>query len=339
MTDNTSAGTKMKDLKITIVGAGAVGGLIAARLEHAGIRTSVLARGAHLAAIQSNGLKLLEQEQELTSHPRAAASADELGAQDIVFLCLKAPALFESVQSLQGLISADTVIVPAMNGVPWWFMAGIQGPYADTWLKTTDPQHNLSDYLPPAQVLGCVVHLGSTIQGPGVIRRGMGNQLIIGEPDGSRSSRLELVAGLLAQAGFEVKASENIRQDIWTKLWGNMNMNPISALTSSTLDAILDDPLTHQLVLDMMEEAKRIGEKIGIQLPMDARERTVITRKLGAFKTSMLQDLEAGRQMEIDPILAVAHELAQVVGVDTPFINAVLGLVRQRARNAGLYTY
>ncbi|MES2105779.1 MAG: 2-dehydropantoate 2-reductase [Pseudomonadota bacterium] len=329
----------MKDLKITVVGAGAIGGLIAVKLEQAGIKASVLARGKHLEVIQTAGLKLVEQGVETVTYPIATASAEKLGPQDIIFLCLKAPALFESAHQLQKLITRDTVIVPAMNGIPWWFMAGLKGEYDNTWLRTADPSHNLANYLPPAQVVGCVIYFGSSIAEPGTIRRGLGNQLTVGEPGGGGTARLDLVAGLLSKAGFDVKITDDIRQEIWTKLWGNMTMNPISALTSSTMDVILDDPLTNQLVLSIMDESKRIAAKMGIILPVDARERMTMTRKLGAFKTSMLQDLEAGRQMEIDAILGVGHELGKVVGVDTPFINAVLGLVRQRARNAGLYSY
>lgn len=326
-------------LKIAIVGAGAVGGLIAAKLENAGIATALLARGAHLRAIREHGLTLLEQEQRSVCHPVASDSAAELGVQDIVFICLKGPALFSSAAALQGLIGPQTVIVPAMNGVPWWFTTGLDGPYGGTWLKSTDPARELSSLLPPSQVLGCVVHLASSLPEAGTVRRGMGNRLIVGEPDGQPSARLAHVAGLLERAGFDVTASTSIRQEIWAKLWGNMNMNPISALTLSTADLILDDPLTYQLVLSMMEEARALGAQLGMALPADARERVAVTRKLGAFKTSMLQDLEGGRPMEIDAILAVGHELGQVTGVPTPFIDAVLGLVRLRARQAGLYQY
>ena len=322
-----------------VAGAGAVGGLIAAKLAQAGYPVDVLARGEHLRAIEANGLALIDGETRATVRVRTASDPTALGPQDVVFIAFKAPSLVRSAGALTPLLGLDTVLVPAMNGVPWWFFHRFGGRLVGTRLSSVDPGGAISRSLPAEQVIGSVVHLSSSIAAPGVIRRGFGNVLIVGEPSGERSGRLARVIKMLEQGGFTVKPTPEIQREVWLKLWGNMNMNPISALTGSTADVVLDDPLTAQLVLNMMEEAAAIGRALGIEMSMTAADRIAVTRELGAFKTSMLQDLESGRPLEIDAILGAPCEMGDRLGIPMPFSKVVLGLARQRARNLGLYAY
>ncbi|TWT08869.1 ketopantoate reductase family protein [Reyranella sp. CPCC 100927] len=329
----------MDPAKICVVGAGAIGGVVAARLAQAGGTVSVLARGPHLARIVADGLTLIEGDQRSALRVAAADDAGALGRQDIVIVALKAPGLITAAPSLAPLVGPDTVVVPMMNGVPWWFFSSFGGSLAGTTLQAADPGGVIARVLPPAQVVGAVVHLSSTVAAPGVIRRGRGNLLLVGEPSGAETPRLQRIVGLLSGAGFEVQPTSGIQREVWLKLWGNMNMNPISALTGSTADLIMDDPLTADLVRRMMEEAAVVGQALGIAMTMTIDQRFAVTRELGAFKTSMLQDLEAGRGLEIDAILAAPIEIGDRLGIAMPYSKAVLGLVRQRARNAGLYAY
>jgi 2-dehydropantoate 2-reductase len=319
--------------KITVVGGGAIGGLIAARLARAGIAVNLLARGAHLEAIRRDGLTIVEGDTRYTQSVNATNDAATLGAQDIVFVCLKGQALAQSAASLAPLVGPHTHIVSAMNGVPWWFLHGFGGTLANGPLEAVDPGGVVSKALPPAQASGCVVHLSSSIAGPGVIRKGGGNHLIVGEGSAHMAERAQEARDLLAKAGFEVAKAAPIQADIWAKLWGNMTMNPISALTRSTADVILDDPLTGQLVSAVMAEARAIGEALGIRLAMTIEERNAITRKLGAFKTSMLQDVEAGRSLEVEALLGAPYELAQRVGIAAPSLGMLYGLARQLDSN------
>ncbi|QGZ63791.1 2-dehydropantoate 2-reductase [Paraburkholderia acidisoli] len=318
---------------IAVVGGGAIGGLIAARLARAGNAVSLVARGAHLEAIRRDGLTIVEGDARYTQPLHATDNPASLGAQDIVFVCLKGQALVQSAASFAPLVGPNTHIVSAMNGVPWWFLQAVNGAPAAQPLESVDPGGIVSKALPPAQASGCVVHLSSAIAGPGVIRKGNGNGLIVGEGSASMAARAQEARDLLAQAGFDVTAGAPIQADIWAKLWGNMTMNPISALTRSTADVILDDPLTLGLVSAIMAEARAIGEKLGIRLAMTIEERHAITRKLGAFKTSMLQDVEAGRTLEVEALLGAPFELAQRVGVAAPSLGMLYGLARQLDTN------
>ncbi|SDE24484.1 2-dehydropantoate 2-reductase [Paraburkholderia lycopersici] len=319
--------------KITVVGAGAIGGLIAARLARVGIAVSVLARGAHLDAIRRDGLAVVEGEARYTVAVNATDNAASLGAQDLVFICLKGQALAQAAASLAPLVGPHTHIVSAMNGVPWWFLHAFGGAHANGRLEAVDPGGAVSAALPPAQASGCVVHLSSSISGPGVIRKGKGNELIVGEGSPHMAARAREARDLLVRAGFDVTAAAPIQVDIWAKLWGNMTMNPISALTRSSADVILDDPLTAGLVSAVMAEARAIGEALGIRLALTIDERNAITRKLGAFKTSMLQDVEAGRALEVEALVGAPYELAQRVGIAAPSLGMLYGLARQLDAN------
>ncbi|MCX4165213.1 MULTISPECIES: 2-dehydropantoate 2-reductase [Paraburkholderia] len=322
--------------RTAIVGAGAIGSLIAAALARAGHTVSVLARGKTLDAIRAKGIRVLDGTSESTAAVAASDDAAALGVQDFVVVALKAQVLPAIAGSLRPLVGPHTVIVAAMNGLPWWFLNGATGALAGEHIEAVDPAGVVSAALPSAQSVGCVVHLSSSTDAPGVVRRGRGNRLIVGAARAELAERTRSLSASLREGGFDVEESEDIRTEIWAKLWGNMNMNPLSALTGSTADRLLDDPYTHALVLRMMEEADAIGAQLGLSTGMSAPARVAVTRELGAFRTSMLQDFEAGRALEIGPILGVFPELGRRLNVPTPFCDAVLGLLRQRAANSGL---
>ena len=318
-----------------VVGAGAVGALFVQALSKAGWEVSTLARGETLKAIRANGLRVDSERIDVI----ATDSPRQLGPQDYVILALKAPAMPQSAPQITPLIGPETSIVSTMNGVPWWFFHGFGEALSGSRLESVDPGGVVAAALPARQAIGCVVHLSSVNAGPGLVHRGKGNRLIVGNPAGPLEDKATLLIEALKTGGFEVDATTEIQREIWAKLWGNMNMNPISALTGSSGDKIMKDPLTNQLVRRMMVEHLWIGQKIGIDLGMTIDERFAVTKKLGAFKTSMLQDLESKRPLEIDALLASVIEIGALVGVPTPYCDTVLGLIRQKAANMGLYRY
>jgi 2-dehydropantoate 2-reductase len=325
-------------MKVCIVGAGAIGGIIGTRLAATQPTTAVsaLARGATLEALNKKGWRLQHGGALLTGPARAAAQAKELGPQDLVVIAVKATAMAEIAHSIGPLLGSETIVLPAMNGVPWWFAQGLAavGPAP---LDSVDPGGEIIRSIPLRHVIGCVVHLSAATAEPGLVvhRNGMG--LIIGEPDGNPSSRLDRVETLLAAAGFDVTVSPAIRHDVWYKLWGNMTMNPVSALTGATGDRMLDDPLVRSFCSAAMREAAQIGAKIGCTIDQDPEARHALTRELGAFKTSMLIDAERQRPIELDAIVTAVHELGRRTAVPTPNIDALLGLTRLFARTHGLY--
>jgi 2-dehydropantoate 2-reductase len=343
-------------LRVVIVGAGAIGGLLGAwlgaRLPAGRVRLSVLARGATLAALSHHGLRWesaagagLGEGQGAERHTVALAqvSADpaELGPQDVVIVAVKAPALASVAPLVRALLAPHTQVLVAMNGVPWWFFQAlgpeVAGPCAGLHLQSADPHGAIAAAIPTAQVVGCVVHISSSTPEPGLVRHAMGNGLILGLPAGGLTPELQALGALLSQAGLAVTLSERIQRDIWFKLWGNMTMNPVSALTGAACDAILDDALVRQFCSAVMLEAQAIGARIGCAIEQSPEDRHAITRKLGAFKTSMLQDLEAQRPLEIDALVATVREVGQHLGVATPHTDALLGLTRLMARTRGLY--
>jgi 2-dehydropantoate 2-reductase len=304
-----------------------------AGLARAGCEVSVLARGATLAALQAQGLRLGDARHPVT----ASSDAATLGVQDLVVVAVKAPALREVARQIAPLIGAHTVVLTAMNGVPWWFFQGFGGDLAGTRLQAVDATGEIAAALPAGKVIGCVVHASCSVDAPGVIRHHFGNGLIIGEPSGQASLRVQALAGLLERAGFAATVSPQIQKDVWYKLWGNMTVNPISALTGATTDLILGDELVRNFVSTVMLEAKEIGARIGIPIDQQPADRHQVTLKLGAFKTSMLQDVEAGKAVELDALVTVVKELGTLTGVATPFTDALLGLSRLQARVRGLY--
>ncbi len=327
-------------MKVCIYGAGAIGGFIGTRLGLAGDCTvSAVARGATLAALQAHGLRL-RQGGELFSTPvQASDDPAALGVQDLVVIAVKGQSLPEVAARIAPLLGPQTRVLPAMNGVPWWFGAGhpVLGDPALAPLHSIDPGGRIAAAIPLAQVIGCVVHASTSASAPGLVEHKMGQGLILGEPLGGDSARVQALAGVLRHAGFETTASADVRRDIWYKLWGNMTMNPITALTGATVDRVLDDPLARGFCSAAMAEAAAVGARIGCTIDQTPEDRHNLTRKLGAIKTSMLQDVQAGRAVELDALVTVVREIAQRVGVATPFIDALLGLARLHARVHGLY--
>ena len=323
--------------RITLVGAGAIGGWLGVRLVQTGVQLSVLARGQTLSALQQHGLQLHQGGTLHQAPVRAVADAQQLGVQDLVIVAVKGPAMAEVAAQVAPLLGPQTVVLTAMNGVPWWFLQGFGGPVADRALDSVDPGGAIARALPAAHILGAVVHASCSVDAPGVIRHHFGQGLIIGEPSGQATPRAQALVDLLQAAGFEASLSAQIQRDIWYKLWGNMTVNPVSALTGATTDRILDDPLVRGFISQVMLEARAIGERIGIPIAQQPEDRHAVTRKLGAFRTSMLQDVQAGKAVELDALVSAVRELGQLCGVDTPMTDALLGLSRLQARTLGLY--
>jgi len=324
-------------MKVCIYGAGAIGGWLGVHLAQAGCTVSAVARGATLKALQNKGLSLHQAGKMHTVPVRVSSQASELGVQDVVIIAVKAPALADVAAQIGPLLGAQTLVFTAMNGVPWWFLHGFGGRLAGTCLQSIDPQGVIAQGIPADHLLGGVVHASCSIDAPGVIRHHFGNGLIVGEPSGQVTARAQDWVALLVRAGFNATLSAQIQKDIWYKLWGNMTVNPISGMTGATTDTILNDDLVRTFISTVMLEAKSIGDQLGIPIDQQPEDRHAITRKLGAFKTSMLQDVEAGKTIELDALVSAVRELGQLTHVATPFTDALLGLSRLHARGLGLY--
>lgn len=335
-------------MRVCVLGAGAIGGWMGVKLAQAGHAVSVLARGATLAAIRAEGLRLIEAGETAAVKVAASDKPGDLTADefpDLLIVAVKSQGLRDAALAAKPLIGPNTIVLTAMNGVPWWFFQRSDRPLAGTALASIDPTGEIAASIPSANVIGCVVHAACSVDAPGLIRHKMGTRLIIGEPDGAAqsvaqggiSARLAALHTALTAAGFESEASADIQRDVWFKLWGNMTMNPVSAITGATTDLILDDPLTREFCSAVMREAKAIGEQIGIPIAQSPDERHAVTRKLGAMKTSMLQDVEAGRSIELDALVAAVVEIGAKVGVPTPYTSALFGLARLNGRVRGLY--
>ena len=325
-------------MKVCIYGAGAIGGWLGMALAQAGNTVSMVARGPTLRALQHEGLRMRRADGTLAQAPVTAHdSPAAVGAQDLVVVAVKAPALPDIAQAMAPLLGPDTMVLTAMNGVPWWFLDGFCGAVQGHALQSVDAGGAIARAIPTHHVVGSVVHTSCSLEAPGCVRQHFGNRLIVGEPGGSQSARVLAMADMLQRGGIDVEVSGSIHKDIWFKLWGNLTMNPISALTGATTDRILDDPLVCALVSAVMLEAKAIGEKLGLPIDQQPEDRHAVTRKLGAFKTSMLQDVEAGKPLEIDALVGAVRELGQITHTPTPHTDALLGLTRLMARTRGLY--
>lgn len=328
----------MKIEKIAIVGAGSIGGWIGAKLSRCqGVQLSVFARGATLAALQREGLQLQLKDETIRAKVTASHDAAALGEQDLVVLAVKSPAMREVASQILPLLGQHTMLLSAMNGVPWWFFEGFGGALAGKRLQSIDADGQFAQHLPPQHIIGSVVHASCATRGPGVIQHNFGNGLIVGEPSGQDTPRVQALLALLKEAGFDASISPQIQKDIWYKLWGNMTVNPVSAITGATTDIVLGDDLLRGFISHVMLEAKAIGEKIGIPIAQQPEDRHQVTLKLGAFKTSMLQDVEAGRAVELDALVSAVREIGQICGLATPWTDALLGLARVHARQLGLY--
>ena len=330
-------------MKVCIYGAGAIGGWIGVHLAQTGHDVSVVARGATLEALQKNGLQCVQTqspEARLKAKVKVSALPADLGTQDLVVVAVKAPAMADVAQGIAPLLGPNTMVLTAMNGVPWWFFQGFGDKLQGATLNTIDPDGHIAKAIPAHHVVGCVVLSSCSLDGPGVVRHHFGQGLILGEPaeqNGKVSTRVQQLVADLQAAGFNASASAQIQKDVWYKLWGNMTVNPISAFTGATTDLILKDDLVRDFVSKIMLEAKAIGEKIGIPIAQTPEDRHAVTMKLGAFKTSMLQDVEAGKTVELDALVSVVRELGQITQVSTPYTDALLGLSRLHASVHGLY--
>lgn len=321
-------------MKVCIYGAGAIGGYIGAQLARAGIDVSFVARGAHLAAMQQNGVKLLIDGEERVQKVRCTSDPRELGPQDYVFITLKAHSVPAVVETMQPLLGPQTAVITGVNGIPYWYFHRHGGALEGTTLESVDPGGRQWRLLGPERAIGCVLYPAAEIVAPGVIRHVYGKKFPLGEPDGSRSQRVAALAEAMMAADLEAPVRDDIRNEIWLKLWGNLCFNPISALTHATLDVITSDPGTRALSRKMMLEAKDIAERFGVHFRVDVERRIDGAGAVGAHKTSMLQDLEAGRPMEIDPLLTVVQEMGRLVDQPTPTIDAVLALIKLREQVA-----
>jgi len=324
-------------MKICIFGAGAIGGYMGAKLAQAGADVSLVARGPHLKAMRENGLRLIEESGETTVQVTASDNAADLGPQDYVIVTLKAHSVPAVVPHMQPLIGENTTIVSGVNGVPWWYFHKTGGPLEGTRLHTVDPGNAQWDGFGPDRVLGCVVYPAAEVIEPGVVKHIEGNRFSLGEPDGSKSERALALSKALSAAGLKAPVRPKIRDEIWVKLWGNLSFNPISALTHSTLDVLCTDPGTREVARNMMLEAQEIAEKLGVKFPIDVDRRIKGGAEVGAHRTSMLQDLDQGRPMEIDALVGSVKELGMVTETPTPTIDTVLALIALRGRTAGLY--
>lgn len=323
-------------MRVAIVGAGAIGAWLGVHLANAGCEISVLARDRTLAAIKQNGLRLVTGGVTNAVEVRASDRAADLGVQDLVVIALKGQALPTVAPGMSALLGPATTILPAMNGVPWWFFHGLPGATLDASLESVDPNSVVNRALPPEKVIGCVVHASCATAEPGCAIHKSGNGLIVGEPVGGTSARLDTIVGMLRKASFEVTASPRIQREIWYKLWGNMTLNPISAITGATTDLMLDDALVGAFILRVMAEAAELGARIGCGIAESGEARMQITRKLGSFKTSMLQDAEAGRALEMEALLGAPREIARKLEIATPNMDALHGLTRLFAQAHGL---
>jgi len=325
-------------MKVCIFGAGAIGGYMGVKLAKAGADVSLVARGPHLAAMQEKGLTLIEEGETTTVPVTASDDPAALGVQDYVIVTLKAHSVPPVVSKMAPLIGPNTTIVSGVNGVPWWYFHKLEGAHEGTRLDSVDPGNVQWDGFGPDRVLGCVVYPAAEVIEPSVIKHIEGNRFSLGEPDGSKSDRAQALSKILANAGLKAPVRPKLRDEIWVKLWGNLSFNPISALTHATLDVLCTDEGTRAVARNMMVEAQEIAERLGVKFPIDVDRRIAGGAAVGAHRTSMLQDLDQGRPMEIDALVASVQELGSITGVSTPTIDTVLGLIRLRARTAGLYS-
>lgn len=319
--------------RICVFGAGAIGGYVGARLALKGeADVSLVARGAHLAAMKTNGLILRQAGETHVVHPKATDQPSELGPQDFIILTLKAHGLAGVIDQLTPLIGKDTAILFAQNGIPWWYFHGVQGPLAGTRLESVDPGGEIWNRVGPERALGCVVWQAAEIEAPGVIAHHYGDRMPIGEPTGEKTERAMRLSRLLTSAGIKSPVRAELRNEIWLKLWGNLSFNPVSVLTGGTLLDLATDPGTRRVIATMMEEARAVGEELGVTFAVGAQERMDMAAKVGAHRTSMLQDVEAGRPTELESLLGVVIELASLVKIDTPSLQLIYDLCKFRCK-------
>lgn len=318
-------------------GAGAIGGLVGARLARNGVDVSLIARGPHLAAMREQGLRCsgIEPDDEFTVQLPATDDPAELGVQDIVFVGLKAHSAAEAAETMTPLLGPDTVVVPAVNGFPWWYFHQFGDPYEGHQVHAVDPGGAQWNAIGPDRVVGCVVYPAADLPAPGHVRHTEGRRMLVGEPGGAVSDRARVIGRVLTEAGFRAPVRRNLRSDVWMKLWGNLAFNPVSALTGGTLEELAADPAVRSVIRAMMQEGEQVANALGVKFPLDIETRIDGAGAVGPHKSSTLQDLEQGRPLEVDALTLAVSEVGKLVGVDTPTIDLVYALVRQRAVTKG----
>jgi 2-dehydropantoate 2-reductase len=327
-------------MKLCIFGAGAIGAYLGVELMRGGIDVTLIARGPHLQSMKKNGVTLRIGDEEHTEYPNCSDDPAQVGPQDYVLVTLKAHSVPGVAAAMQPLLGPDSTIVTAVNGIPWWYFYKLDGPWEGHRVKAVDPDNKQWQSFGPERAIGCVVYPAAEIVAPGIVEvqpHLSQNRLPIGEPDGSRSERAKALSAALISAGFKAPVRTDIRSDIWVKLWGNLAFNPISALTGATLEDIVGDGETRALARAMMVEGQAVAEKLGARFAIDVDKRINGAGQVGAHRTSMLQDLDLGRPMEIDALVGAVAELGRLVGIATPTIDAIYALVRRRAIEAGCY--
>jgi 2-dehydropantoate 2-reductase len=324
-------------MKLCIFGAGAMGGWIGGLLARQGVDVTLIARGPHLAAMKERGLTVRMGGEEFVTHPKLTDDPEEAGPQDYVFISLKAHSVPPVAERMRPLLGPNTAVVTASNGIPWWYFYKLAGPWENHRLETVDPGGKQWDVFGPERAIGCILWPAAEVVEPGVVQHEYGDRISLGEPDGSRTERVQALSQVLQSAGLRAPIRPNLRNETWVKLWGNVSLNPVSALTCSTLEGMIEDTGTLTVIRQMMLEAQAVGEKLGVRFGMNVDQRIKGAAEVGSHRTSMLQDLERGRPMEIDAIVGVVSELGRLVGIPTPTIDTVYHLVVRRAREAGCY--
>ncbi len=322
-------------MKFCIYGAGAIGGYLGAELALSGNQVTLIARGPHLKAIQKNGLTLVKEGESKTVDVSCTDDPTEAGPQDYVIITLKAHSVSGIVEQMLPLLGPDTPVVTAQNGIPWWYFHKLQGSWEGHQLESADPGGKIWKTLGPQRAIGCVVYPSCEIVEPGVIRHIQGKRFMLGEPDGTRSDRIMALSEAWTPSGLKAPVRTKIRDDIWLKLWGNVSFNPVSVLTLATLEQITAHEGVRGVIRSMMTEAQSVAAQLGVQFPVDVDKRIGWAADVGAHKTSMLQDLQLSRPMEIDALVSTVAEMGRLVDVPTPTIDVVLSLVRLRAQMAG----
>jgi 2-dehydropantoate 2-reductase len=312
-------------MRFAVVGAGSIGGYLAARLALAGEEVTVVARGANLRAIQADGLALIEEDgtERVARGVRAVGRASEAGPQDVVLLALKAHQVAAVAAEVPSTFGPDTAVVTLQNGIPWWYFHALGGEYDGRAVRSVDPDGSIAASIPNERIVGAVVYPASELAAPGVVRVIEGNRFSLGEPDNSKSERVQRISEALTRAGFKAPVSSDLRSEIWLKLWGNLTFNPVSALTHATLASICRFPATRELAAQMMGEARTVAEKLGVRFRITVERRIAGAEAVGEHKTSMLQDVEQGRALELDALLGSVIELARMTGTPTPHCDAV----------------
>lgn len=319
-------------MKIAIYGAGAIGSYLGVRLHQAGAEVSLIARGSQLAAMKKNGVTLKAPDGTVTVKPFVTGDASDAGIQDFVFIALKGHALPGAAPDIARLMGPKTTLITAMNGIPYWYLHGIEAPWRGRTLQSVDPDGAIARVLPPERVIGSVLYPWAEVVEPGVVEQSTSNRFVIGEPDGSESARVRTLSAVMQDGQLDAPITRDIRTEIWLKLWGNLCFNPLSVLTGATIDRLTSVPELLDLERAMMKEAETLAHALGIRFPYDVEKRIEITAMAGARKTSTLQDFERGKPLEIEPLLGAVVELGDLAGVDMPLCRAVLALVRERGR-------